>query len=114
MTAPTTTERRAMAARLQKSGALHTPAWRRAVESVPREAFLHPGVFLPEPRGRWRPLLADRMDEAVWARLAYSDQSLVTQLDGSLRSRISTDHGTCKSNRVPGRVIFQPCAHEGR
>ncbi|MFD6040878.1 methyltransferase, partial [Streptomyces koyangensis] len=64
--------------------ALHTPAWRQAVESVPREAFLHPGVFLPAPRGRWRPLLADRTDEAVWARLAYSDQSLVTQLDGSL------------------------------
>ncbi|MFE1209776.1 rRNA adenine N-6-methyltransferase family protein [Streptomyces albidoflavus] len=84
MTAPTTTERQALAARLRESGALRTPAWRQAVESVPREAFLHPGVFLPAPRGRWRPLLADRTDEAVWARLAYSDQSLVTQLDGWL------------------------------
>src|SRR6478752_2111224 len=85
MTDPTTTtERHALADRLAQSGALHTPAWRRAVESVPREAFLHPGVFLPEPRGRWRPVLADRTPEAEWTRLAYSDQSLVTQLDGSL------------------------------
>ncbi|MBT2886364.1 MULTISPECIES: ATP-grasp peptide maturase system methyltransferase [Streptomyces] len=86
MTDPTTTtaERRALAARLAQSGALRAPAWRQAVESVPREAFLHPGVFLPEPRGRWRPVLAGRTPEAEWARLAYSDQSLVTQLDGSL------------------------------
>ncbi|CAI4168007.1 MULTISPECIES: ATP-grasp peptide maturase system methyltransferase [Streptomyces] len=85
MTDPTTTtERHALAARLAQSGALRTPAWRQAVESVPREAFLHPGVFLPEPRGRWRPVLAGRTPEAEWARLAYSDQSLVTQLDGSL------------------------------
>ncbi|MGX1710431.1 ATP-grasp peptide maturase system methyltransferase [Streptomyces albidoflavus] len=86
MTDPTTTtaERRALAARLAQSGALRAPAWCQAVESVPREAFLHPGVFLPEPRGRWRPFLADRSPEAEWTRLAYSDQSLVTQLDGSL------------------------------
>jgi hypothetical protein len=32
----------------------------------------------------------------------------------SLRSRISTDHGTCGSNRVPGRVVFRWYAHEGR
>ncbi|MFF3327858.1 hypothetical protein ACFYWI_38070, partial [Streptomyces sp. NPDC002889] len=32
----------------------------------------------------------------------------------ALRSRISTDLGTCKSNGVPGRVIFRPYAHEGR
>ncbi|MGW9364775.1 ATP-grasp peptide maturase system methyltransferase [Streptomyces albidoflavus] len=85
MTDPTTTtERRALTARLAQSGALHTPAWRQAVESVPREAFLHPGVFLPEPRGRWAPVLADRTPGPEWARLAYSDRSLVTQLDGSL------------------------------
>ncbi|MBT2882174.1 methyltransferase, partial [Streptomyces sp. McG6] len=42
MTDPTTTtaERRALAARLAQSGALRAPAWRQAVESVPREAFL--------------------------------------------------------------------------
>ncbi|MFF8566418.1 ATP-grasp peptide maturase system methyltransferase [Streptomyces albidoflavus] len=85
MTDPTTTtERQALAARLAQSGALHTPAWRHAVEAVPREAFLHPGVFLPEPRGRWRPVLADRTPEPEWSRLAYSNQSLVTQLHGSL------------------------------
>ncbi|MFE2579344.1 DUF6882 domain-containing protein [Streptomyces sp. NPDC059378] len=36
------------------------------------------------------------------------------QILGSFRSRISTDLGTCGSNRVPGRVIFRRYAHEGR
>ncbi|MFJ3975877.1 hypothetical protein [Streptomyces sp. NPDC090021] len=31
-----------------------------------------------------------------------------------LRSRISTDHGTCGSNRLPIWAIFPLCAHEGR
>ncbi|MER5228200.1 hypothetical protein ABT032_49405, partial [Streptomyces flaveus] len=35
-------------------------------------------------------------------------------LRGSLRSRLSTDLGSCKSNGVPGRVIFRRYAHEGR
>ncbi|EOY44725.1 hypothetical protein SLI_0006 [Streptomyces lividans 1326] len=31
-----------------------------------------------------------------------------------VRSRISTDRGTCGSNRFPAGVIFPLCAHEGR
>ena len=30
-----------------------------------------------------------------------------------LRSRCRTDHGTCRSNKVPGRVILRWCGHEG-
>jgi hypothetical protein len=33
---------------------------------------------------------------------------------GPLRSRISTDHGACRSNRFPAGVIFWLSAHEGR
>jgi len=33
---------------------------------------------------------------------------------GYLRSRISTDHGTCGSNRFPAGVIFPLYAHEDR
>ncbi|TQE18877.1 hypothetical protein Sipo8835_14850 [Streptomyces ipomoeae] len=32
----------------------------------------------------------------------------------ALRSRISTDHGTCGSNRFPAGVSFPLCAHEDR
>ncbi|MEU6655170.1 hypothetical protein ABZ904_38675 [Streptomyces sp. NPDC046900] len=33
---------------------------------------------------------------------------------GVIRSRISTDHGTCRSNRFPVGVIFPLCTHESR
>ncbi|MDT0459979.1 ATP-grasp peptide maturase system methyltransferase [Streptomyces sp. DSM 41527] len=80
----TAPERRALADRLEKAGVLTTPAWRAAVEAVPRELFLHPGVFLPEEGGRWRPVTALGSDPAEWAEIAYSDRSLTTQLDGHL------------------------------
>jgi hypothetical protein len=36
------------------------------------------------------------------------------RLQLALRSRISTDHGTCGSNRLPARVIFPLYGHEDR
>jgi len=48
----TASERRALADRLEKAGVLTSPEWRAAVEAVPREQFLNPGVFLPGPGGR--------------------------------------------------------------
>ncbi|MBM9624112.1 ATP-grasp peptide maturase system methyltransferase [Streptomyces zhihengii] len=79
----TTNERRALAERLTKAGVLSTPRWREAVEAVPRELFLHPGVFLPA-EGGWRPVTADGTDPDAWAQIAYRDESLTTQLDGHL------------------------------
>ncbi|MGW5093546.1 ATP-grasp peptide maturase system methyltransferase [Streptomyces nodosus] len=78
------TERRALAERLAEGGVLVTPEWRQAVEAVPRELFLHPGVFLPEDGGKWRPVTAVGADPTEWAQLAYSDRTLTTQLDGHL------------------------------
>ncbi|MFF7656905.1 hypothetical protein ACFZCY_45205, partial [Streptomyces sp. NPDC007983] len=43
---------------------------------------------------------------------AVSD--LESQLGVDLRSRISTDHGACGSNRFPAGVIFPLYAHEDR
>ncbi|MET8544641.1 ATP-grasp peptide maturase system methyltransferase [Kitasatospora sp. NPDC004799] len=80
----TATHRRALADRLEKAGVLKTPKWRAAVEAVPREEFLNPGVFLPMEGGRWRPATALGTDPAEWAEIAYSDESLTTQLDGHL------------------------------
>ncbi|MFF3258715.1 ATP-grasp peptide maturase system methyltransferase [Streptomyces sp. NPDC002932] len=80
----TAPERLALADRLEQAGVLTSAKWRAAVEAVPRELFLHPGVFLPEEGGRWRPVTALGAEPAEWVRTAYSDQSLTTQLDGSL------------------------------
>lgn len=81
----TAPERRALAVRLAAAGVLRPQSqWRVAVESVPRELFLRPGVFLPVGGGRWRPVTALGADPGEWAEIAYSDQSLATQLDGHL------------------------------
>ncbi|SEC01312.1 hypothetical protein SAMN04490356_2559 [Streptomyces melanosporofaciens] len=58
MTPDTAPERRTLADRLQKAGVLTHPKWRAAIEAVPRELFLQPGVFLPTDGGRWRPVTA--------------------------------------------------------
>ncbi|MFE6053955.1 ATP-grasp peptide maturase system methyltransferase [Kitasatospora sp. NPDC056446] len=79
----TAPHRRALAARLTTAGVLTTPAWRAAVQAIPRENFLNPGVFLPDG-SRWRPVTATGSDPAEWAEIAYSDESLTTQLDGHL------------------------------
>ncbi|MET9430755.1 ATP-grasp peptide maturase system methyltransferase [Streptomyces sp. NPDC003036] len=80
----TAADRRALADRLEAAGALRSPQWRAAVEAVPRELFLNPGVFLPAGSGHWRPVTALGTDPEDWAEIAYSDRSLVTQLDGHL------------------------------
>ncbi|MFC4470903.1 ATP-grasp peptide maturase system methyltransferase [Streptomyces xiangluensis] len=77
-------QRHALADRLEAAGALKSPGWRAAVEAVPRELFLHPGVFLPAEGGHWRPVTALGTDPKEWLEIAYSDQSLATQLDGHL------------------------------
>ncbi|CCK24419.1 putative methyltransferase [Streptomyces davaonensis JCM 4913] len=80
----TAPHRRALAARLTAAGVLVSPRWRAAVEAVPRELFLHPGVFLPAEGGRWRPVAALGAAPDEWVQIAYRDESLTTQLDGHL------------------------------
>ncbi|MEV5881419.1 ATP-grasp peptide maturase system methyltransferase [Streptomyces sp. NPDC052020] len=76
-------ERRRMAALLTCKGALKSPWLRAAVETVPREHFLHPGVFLNEGRS-WRPVTALGTDPEDWLKIVYSLDTLTTQLDGHL------------------------------
>ncbi|MEW1549909.1 ATP-grasp peptide maturase system methyltransferase [Streptomyces tsukubensis] len=60
--------------------------WRKAVETVPRHRFT-PGFYLPadkpSPRGFtwWEPVTAE-LDPQRWLTAAYTNQTLVTQLDG--------------------------------
>jgi methyltransferase of ATP-grasp peptide maturase system len=100
--------RRALAERLHSRGELRTQAFRAAVESVPRERFLGPGVFLPTGDSRWEPVTPDRIGPAAWTDLAYSDQSLVTQLDGSLTAADvdgPVSGFPTSSSTVPGTVV---------
>lgn len=101
-------ERRALAARLTQAGVLTSPRWRAAVEAVPRELFLNPGVFLPAEGGRWRPVTAVGTDPAEWARIAYRDESLTTQLDGHLTADQASGHVTgspTSSSTTPVTVV---------
>ncbi|THA32161.1 methyltransferase [Streptomyces sp. A1277] len=101
-------ERRALAARLARAGVLTGPRWRAAVEAVPRELFLNPGVFLPAEGGRWRPVTAVGSDPAEWVRTAYRDESLTTQLDGHLTADQTCDLVTgspTSSSTTPFTVV---------
>ncbi len=75
-----------MAETLAHNAALDDPAWRRAVEAVPRHQFV-PGFYLPadERDGRgltvWEPVTAE-LDHGRWLAAAYSDATLITQFDG--------------------------------
>ncbi|MEU4893721.1 ATP-grasp peptide maturase system methyltransferase [Streptomyces sp. NPDC044780] len=78
--------REAMVKALAADGVLADPAWRAAVETVPRHRFV-PGFYLPadERDGQgltvWEPVTAE-LDYGRWLAAAYSDTTLITQFDG--------------------------------
>ncbi|MFF3952219.1 ATP-grasp peptide maturase system methyltransferase [Streptomyces sp. NPDC001890] len=76
-------ERHRLAALLASKGVLTSPLLREALETVPCEQFLHPGVFLDEGRA-WRPVTALGTASDEWLKIAYSVDTLTTQLDGHL------------------------------
>ncbi|MBK3565900.1 ATP-grasp peptide maturase system methyltransferase [Streptomyces sp. MBT62] len=102
-------ERRALADRLTASGVLRPESpWRPAVEEVPRELFLNPGVFLPTDGGLWQPVTALGTPPSEWSRIAYRDESLVTQLDGHLTADRTTGLVTgvpTSSSTTPTTVV---------
>lgn len=85
--------------RLVASGELTDPAWRAAVEEVPREVFV-PGFFragaVVDGLTRWEPVTAES-DRRGWLEAVYGDTTLITQFDGR-----ATDWSTC-TPRVGGR-----------
>ncbi|MCT7351344.1 ATP-grasp peptide maturase system methyltransferase [Streptomyces sp. 15-116A] len=78
--------REAMVKGLADGGVLGDPAWRAAVEKVPRHRFV-PGFYLAaaerDEQGLtvWEPVTAE-LDYGRWLAGAYSDSTLVTQFDG--------------------------------
>ncbi|MEV8633864.1 ATP-grasp peptide maturase system methyltransferase [Streptosporangium sp. NPDC051023] len=77
--------RHALAAQLAADNHL-TPQWRKAVEAVPREAFLGEAMFrrLDDEGGPtwWEPLHRSDVKEEEWLGLAYTNATWVTQIDG--------------------------------
>ncbi|WP_369389383.1 ATP-grasp peptide maturase system methyltransferase [Streptomyces sp. CG1] len=70
--------------RLERTGALCTEPWRRAVESVPWHEFLRDGFFRRVPNAfpaAWRPVLESSAD---WIQGCYADESLVTQIANTI------------------------------
>ncbi|MEU6057409.1 ATP-grasp peptide maturase system methyltransferase [Streptomyces sp. NPDC047097] len=76
--------RAALVDRLTEDGALTEPEWRSAARAVPRELFTG-SYFLPVAGSvptSYRPV---REGEPDWLEGVYSDETLVTQLDGRTR-----------------------------
>ncbi len=71
---------------LAEDGALADPAWRKAVELVPRHRFV-PGFYQPAGQRSaqgltvWEPVTAVT-DYRRWLAAAYADETLITQFDG--------------------------------
>ncbi|WP_319023105.1 ATP-grasp peptide maturase system methyltransferase [Streptomyces phaeolivaceus] len=66
---------------------MSTAPWRAAVEAVPRHEFLRGGFFeRAEGPGRtaWQPVLPD---DPRWLGRCYADESLVTQIAGTIAPR---------------------------
>ncbi|MFC4328483.1 ATP-grasp peptide maturase system methyltransferase [Streptomyces andamanensis] len=105
--------RQAMAKDLTEVGALADPAWRAAVENVPRHVFV-PGFYLPadarDGQGltAWEPVTAE-LDYGRWLTAAYSDTTLITQFDGDEPDwrAPTTRHGGApsSSSTLPSLVV---------
>ncbi|MEU0991468.1 ATP-grasp peptide maturase system methyltransferase [Streptomyces sp. NPDC005953] len=75
-----------LADRLEATGLLHSAAWRAAVLAVPREIFV-PAFFRrgDGPQGTvWAPVQPETQGSDTWLEEVYTDETLVTQLDGGV------------------------------
>ncbi|MEU0516937.1 ATP-grasp peptide maturase system methyltransferase [Streptosporangium sp. NPDC006007] len=100
--------RRSLARQLVQAGSLNDPAWRKAVESVPRELFVGGAIAgATEYGGRWQVTHRDDVSDDEWLRLVYSDTTWVTQID---RDMVENGHGILRgiptsSSTLPGLVV---------
>ncbi|WP_255951083.1 hypothetical protein [Streptomyces odontomachi] len=82
MTADTAALRRALADQILDGAPLTDPAWRAAIEAVPRELFLDTALYPPNGPS-WDPVRRAELRQDEWLRLVYSDTTWVTQVDGT-------------------------------
>lgn len=88
--------RRRLSSRLAAQGAIRSPEWRAAFGRVPRHVFV-PLFYRRVDRGGGVPYeLVDGRHPGVrraWLQAVYTDESLVTQLDGAFPTSSSTSPG---------------------
>ncbi|MFZ3496086.1 ATP-grasp peptide maturase system methyltransferase [Streptomyces sp. 5.8] len=98
-----------LAAQLVAGGQLRTEPWREAVEAVPRHEFLRGGFFErvdnPGRPTAWTPVMPDA---PLWLERCYEDESLVTQIAGTivpgdLRGEIT--RSPTSSSTMPSLVV---------
>ncbi|MDX2826972.1 methyltransferase domain-containing protein, partial [Streptomyces ipomoeae] len=77
MTADPAQLRRSLAAAIP----VEDPAWRDALEAIPREIFLDDTVFRLSGT-QWEPVHRHTIGDDEWLRLVYQDTTWVTQIDG--------------------------------
>lgn len=100
--------RAALVEHLTHAGVLRSDRWRCAFERVPRHVFV-PRLFLDrDSDGRFTPLDGDRPEcREEWLRAVYSDDTLITQLDGDERTW-KTAVATGSVTGVPTSSSSQP------
>ncbi|GGV58488.1 SAM-dependent methyltransferase [Streptomyces spectabilis] len=100
--------RHRLAERLARSGHLRTTPWREAVETVPRHEFLRGGFFEAAQGSMptaWRPVMPD---DPRWLSRCYDDDSLVTQIAGTIGPRDIRGEimrSPTSSSTMPGLVV---------
>jgi len=80
-----------LAGRLAEGGVLGDPAWRAAVEAVPRHVFV-PRFYRQQPGGEWSEITAE---SDGWLDAVYDDAPLVTALAETAKgSRVTVSSST--------------------
>ncbi|MFF0250789.1 ATP-grasp peptide maturase system methyltransferase [Streptosporangium sandarakinum] len=99
------------AARLRRAlaDAVGSPGWRSALEEVPREPFIGDAIYLTDngQADRWTPIHRGAVGDEDWLRLVYTDETLVTQVEGVLaEDAAGTATGfSTSSSTLPSLVV---------
>ncbi|MFE6195581.1 ATP-grasp peptide maturase system methyltransferase [Streptomyces sp. NPDC057838] len=94
--------------RLTSAGSLRTEPWKRAAATVPRHEFLRGGFFRRAHGTDFTAWQSVRPGEPGWLEGCYTDESLVTQIAGTIvpadiRGRISRE--PTSSSTLPSLVL---------
>ncbi|CAL9479721.1 ATP-grasp peptide maturase system methyltransferase [Streptomyces sp. enrichment culture] len=103
--------RQQLADRLAAAGRLRSPGWRAAVEAVPRHELVPRFYAETDAPGltTWVPVTPELVGLDEWLRLAYADETLITQFDGreidwADPQPVSNAHPT-SSSTLPSLVV---------
>lgn len=96
--------RHRMAVDLQEAGEIRSPAWRRAVEDVPRELFVSDRFLqaIDSQGPRWQEVTPAAIGLDAWLERIYSNDTLVTQVAGDNTALVGPP---TSSSTMPGLVV---------